>query len=105
MNILLSISKGRISHTCWLLQAGRARKEDQECVSLMAASSRVSDTNQVAMKMTKEAKDKAHGEQSSQQTIQDPTKELMNPTRGNGHKPEHQIFFLLVFLKNRICCK
>jgi len=34
------------------------------------------DTNQVAMKMTKEAKEKAHGEQSSQQTIQDPTKVL-----------------------------
>jgi len=38
------------------------------------------DTNQVAMKMTKEAKDKAHGEQSSQQIIQDPTKDLMDPT-------------------------
>jgi len=39
------------------------------------------DTNQVAMKMTKESKDKAHGEQSSQQKIQDPTKDLMDPTR------------------------
>jgi len=57
------------------------------------------------MKMTKKAKDKAHGEQSSQQTIQDPTKDLMDPTRGDGHKPEHQIFFLLVFLKDRIYCK
>jgi len=56
------------------------------------------DTNQVAMKITKEAKDKAHGKQSSQQTIQDPTKDLMDPTRGDGHKPKHQIFFLLVFL-------
>jgi len=63
------------------------------------------DTNQVAIKMTKEAKDKAHGEQSSQQTIQDPTKDLMDPTRGDGHKPEHQLFFLLVFLRDRICCK
>jgi len=49
------------------------------------------------MKMTNEAKDKAHGEQPSQQTIQDPTKDLKCPTRGDGHKPEHQIFFLLVF--------
>jgi len=48
------------------------------------------DTNQVVMKMTKEVKDKAHGEQSSQQTIQDPTKDLMDPTREDGHK---------------ICCK
>jgi len=63
------------------------------------------DTNQVAMKMTKEAKDKAHGEQSSQQTIQDPTKDLMDPTRGDGHKQEHQLFFLLVFLRYRICRK
>jgi len=55
--------------------------------------------------MTKEAKDKAHDEQSSQQTIQDPTKDLMNPTRGDVHKPEHQLFFLLVILKDRICCK
>jgi len=63
------------------------------------------DTNQVAMKMTKEPKDKTHGEQSSQQIIQDPTKEVMDPTREDEHKLEHQIFFLLVFLKNRICCK
>jgi len=55
------------------------------------------------MKMTKEAKDKTYGEQSSQQTIQDPTKDLMDPTRENGHKTEHQLFFLLVFLKDRIC--
>jgi len=50
-----------------------------------------SDTNQVAMKMTKE----------SQQTIQDPTKDLIDPTRGDGHKPEHQLFFL----RDRICGK
>ena len=30
--------------------------------------------------MTKEEKDKAHGEQSSQQTIQDPTEDLMGST-------------------------
>ena len=63
------------------------------------------DTNQVATKMTKESKDKAHGEQSSQQTIQDLTKDLMDLTRGDRHKPEHQLFFRLVFLKDRICCK
>jgi len=63
------------------------------------------DTNQVAMKMTKEEKDKEHGEQSSQQKIQDPTKDLKDPTRGDGHKPEYQLFFLLVFLRDRICCK
>jgi len=49
--------------------------------------------------MTKEAKDKAHGEQSSQQTIQDLIKDLMELTRRDGHKPEHQLFFRLVFLK------
>jgi len=57
------------------------------------------------MKMTKETKDKAQGEQSSQQTIQDPTKNLMDSTRWDGHKLEHQLFFLLVFLRDRICCK
>jgi len=52
--------------------------------------------------MTKEAKDKAHGEQSSQRTIQDLTKDLMDLTRGDGHKSEYQLFFLLVFLKDKI---
>jgi len=56
------------------------------------------DTIQVAKKMTKEAKDKAHGEQSSQQTIQDPTKDHMDLTSGAGHKPSHQLLFILVFL-------
>jgi len=55
--------------------------------------------------MTKEEKDKAHGEQSSQQKIQDPTKDLMDPTIGYSHKPEHQLFFLLVFLGDIICFK
>jgi len=50
------------------------------------------------MKMTKEAKDKAHSEQSSQQTIHNPTKDHMDLTRGAEHKPAHQLFFLLVFL-------
>jgi len=48
--------------------------------------------------MTKEEKDKAQGEQSSQQTIQDPTKDHMDLTRGAEHKQTHQLFFLLVFL-------
>jgi len=56
------------------------------------------DITQVATKMTKEAKDKAHGEQSSQRTIQYPTKDHMDLTKGAGHKPAHQLFFLLVFL-------
>ena len=45
LNILLSISKGRISHTLWLLQTGRARKEDFRCFSLTATSSKVSNTS------------------------------------------------------------
>jgi len=48
--------------------------------------------------MTKETKDKVHGEQSSQQTIQDSIKDHMDLTRGAGHKLAHQLFFLLVFL-------
>jgi len=56
------------------------------------------DTTQVAMKMTKEAKDKAYDEQSSQQTIHNPTKNHIDLTKGVEHKPAHQLFFLLVFL-------
>jgi len=48
--------------------------------------------------MTKEAKDKAHGEQSSQRPIDNPTKDHMDLTRWAEHKPSHQLFFLLVFL-------
>jgi len=44
-NRLLSIPKGRISHTCWLLQTRRARKEDSGCFSFMVASFRASNTS------------------------------------------------------------
>jgi len=56
------------------------------------------DTTQVATKMTREAKDKAHGELSSQRPIHKPTKDHMDLTRGAKYKPSHQLFFLLVFL-------
>jgi len=55
------------------------------------------DTTQVATKMTKEAKDKAQDEQSSQQTISDPTKDHVDLTIGVGHKPTHQLFYLWIF--------
>jgi len=45
LNRLLPIPKDRISHTWWLFQTGRARKEDYECFSLTAATSRVSNTS------------------------------------------------------------
>jgi len=58
------------------------------------------DTIQVDKKMTKDSRDHLHYEQSSQQSNQDPTKDLMNLTRRRtGHRPEHQMFFLLVFFK------
>jgi len=56
------------------------------------------DTTQVAMKMTKEEKDKAHHEQSSHRTIHNPTKDHMDLTKRAEHKPAHQQFFLFVFL-------
>ena len=56
------------------------------------------DTTQVATKMTKEARDKAHGEQLSRRTFHNPTKDYMDLTKGAEHKPPHQPFFLLVFL-------
>ena len=52
--------------------------------------------------MTKDA----HYEKSSQQLSEDLTNNLADLTRGrNGHKPEHLLFFLLVFLKNKTICK
>ena len=48
--------------------------------------------------MTKEAKDKARGELSSQRPIHNSTKDHMDLTRGTEHKPANQLFFLLVFL-------
>jgi len=60
------------------------------------------DTIQVAKKMTKDSRDNSHCEQSSQQSSQDPTKDQTNLTRKRtGHTPEHQMFFLLVFLKEK----
>jgi len=56
------------------------------------------DTTQVATKMTKETKDKAHGELSSQRPIHKPTKDHMDLTREPEHKLSHQLFFPLVFL-------
>ena len=57
------------------------------------------DTIQVDKKMTKDSRDHSHYEQSSQQTSQNPTNDLMDLTRGRtGHRLEHQMFFLLVLL-------
>ena len=58
------------------------------------------DTIQVDKKMTKDSRDHSYYEHSSQQSSQDPTKDLMDLTRGRTrHRPEHQMFFLLIFLK------
>jgi len=60
------------------------------------------DTIQVAKKMTKNSRDNSHCKQSSQQSSQDPSKDQSNLTRRRiGHRPEHQMFFLLVFLKEK----
>jgi len=57
------------------------------------------DTSQDNKKMTKDANDHSHYEKSSQHTSED-------LIRGrNGQRPEHLMFFLLVFLMIRICCK
>jgi len=56
--------------------------------------------------MTKDSRDNSHGEQSSHQSSQSPTKDLTDLTiRRTGHTPEHQLFFLLVFLKIKTYCK
>ena len=64
------------------------------------------DAIQVAKKMTKDSRDKSHCEQSSQQSSQNPTKYHTDLTRRRiGLRPEHQMFFLLVFFKIKTCCK
>jgi len=67
------------------------------------------DANQANKEMTKDA----HYEKSSQQSsedltkdLADLTKDLKNLTRGkNGHKLEHLMFSMLIFLKNKTSCK
>jgi len=50
--------------------------------------------------MTKEAYYHSHHEKSSQQSSEDLTKDIADLTKGrNGQKPEHLMFFLLVFLR------
>jgi len=57
------------------------------------------DTSQSNKKMTKDVNDHLHYEKSSQHTSED-------LIRGrNGQRSEHLMFFKLVFLIIRICCK
>jgi len=50
--------------------------------------------------MTKEAHYHSHHEKSSQQSSEDLTNDLIDLTKGrNEQKPEHLMFFLLVFLR------
>ena len=59
-----------------------------------------SDTNQANKEMTKDACYHSHYKKSSQHLSEDLTKDLADPTRGrNGQKPEHLMFFLMVFLR------
>jgi len=49
--------------------------------------------------MTKNSNYYSHYEKSSQLSSENPTKDLKDLTRRrNGQRPEHQMFFLLVFL-------
>jgi len=50
--------------------------------------------------MTKDSNYHSHYEKSSQLSSEDPTKDLANLIRRrNGQRLEHQMFFLLVFLR------
>jgi len=67
------------------------------------------DSNQANKEMTKDTHYEKSSQQSSEYLTKDLTyltKDLADLTRGrNGHKPEHLMFFLLVFLKNKTSCK
>jgi len=84
---LLPISKGRINHLHWPLQAWKARKEYPGCFFLMVASS--SDVIQKYMMMTKDAILEGSSQQANKDVI----------TRRNGQGREHLKLFLLVFSK------
>jgi len=58
------------------------------------------DIIQASKDMTKDSHDHSHYEKSSQLSNEDPAKDLADLTkRRNGQRPEHQMFFLLFFLK------
>ena len=60
------------------------------------------DTTQLAKQMTKDTRDTSHFDKSSQHTRQGSTKYRKDLIiRRNRHKPEHQMFFLLVFLQDK----
>ena len=64
------------------------------------------DTYQVDKQMTKDTTDTSHFDQSSQHTRQGPTKYQKDLRRRRiGHRLEHQMFFLLVFLQDKNICK
>ena len=61
------------------------------------------DTNQVDKSMTKYTKDTSQFDQSSQYTRQCPTKYRKDLSRRRTrHRPEHQMFFLMVFLQDKM---
>ena len=61
------------------------------------------DTNQLDKQMTKDITDSSQLGQSSQHTRQDPTKSQKKLSRGRtGHEPKYQLFFLLVFLQDKL---
>ena len=60
------------------------------------------DTNHLDKQMTKDTTDTSQLSQSSQHPRQDPTKLQKDLSRRRTrHRPEHQMFFLLVFLKDK----
>ena len=64
------------------------------------------DTTQLAKQMTKDTRGTSHFDQSSQLTRQGPTKYRKGLNRRRtGHKLEHQMFFLLIFLQEKNVCK
>jgi len=63
---------------------------------------RVSDTTHLDKQMTKETTNTSQLSQSSQHPRQGPTKLQKDLSRRRtGHRPEHQMLFLLVFLKDK----
>ena len=61
------------------------------------------DTTQLAKQMTKDTRDTSHFDQSSQYTRQRSTKYRKDLSRRRiGHKLEHQMFFLIVFLQDKM---
>jgi len=87
---------------CNLLYVNKLTLLYAEVLNLRSNSHKLGghDTIQANKKMTKDSNYHSHYEKSSQLSSEDPTKDLADLIkRRDGQRPEHRMFFLLIFLR------